>query len=299
MADNIKRRSFLAFSAAWMAMRRALGIAPTPAREPKVDPPAFAPGPKVEPLQPPDLSRPGPAKITFATNEDAAEWIRRLRGSAPELPEESEAIKRASVEKQVYIFNVGPIRFVQGCGSYGDVVIPALPERDCFGGTVAGPVIIPGLPSECCKQYANDSEYFERIYHLPTGSEYAHHPGLDFAMEVIGAARQTKQYYPGDLRRYGVFVSQSAEPSAEEIVEAQELLRKSAEEECAREDQIYRMEVDRHQVALASWIKRRESGESSAYGPRPVFFHRVDERARTFGRILKKTVSEHLWMVDA
>jgi hypothetical protein len=119
------------------------------------------------------------------------------------IPLESEEIKRESIDKQVFIFNVGPLSHARPMSSYGTITIPALEASSCLHSDlrVAGPVTIPGRPSEC---YPDPfSEKWRRLYHQPIDGTP---PGIDFALQVIGADRRGAM--SGDLRSEGVFISQ-------------------------------------------------------------------------------------------
>jgi hypothetical protein len=86
------------------------------------------------------------------------EYANRTGRSLPDLQdldtleepdEEPEAIKRESIERQVYIFNAGPFLYDRP-GSMGTFRIPALKVSDCLTPDllVADPLVIPGRPSE-------------------------------------------------------------------------------------------------------------------------------------------------------
>ena len=140
------------------------------------------------------------------------------------IPPESEEIKRESIDRQVFIFNVGPFSHVREMRSYGAVRIPALEESACLHSDlrVAGPVVIPGRPSEC---YPDPfSEKWRRMYHQPIDGTP---PGIDFALKVIGAGR--RGVMSGDLRSEGVFISQDQVPNEKVIRRAQRRLRETAQ----------------------------------------------------------------------
>ncbi len=143
------------------------------------------------------------------------------------MPLESEEIKRESIDRQVYIFNVGPFSFARPMGSYGTVIIPALEVSACLHSDlrVAGPVIIPGRPSECYPDPV--SEKWGRMYHQSIDGTP---PGIDFALQVIGAGR--KGVVSGDLRSEGVFISPDRVPNEKVMLRAQKRLRETAQDRC-------------------------------------------------------------------
>jgi hypothetical protein len=143
------------------------------------------------------------------------------------IPLESEEIKRESIDRQVFIFNVGPFSHARPMGSYGTVIIPALEVSACLHADlrVAGPVTIPGRPSEC---YPDPfSEKWRRLYHQPIDGTP---PAVDFALQVIGAGRRGAM--SGDLRSDGVFISQDRVPNEKVIKRAQKRLRETAQARC-------------------------------------------------------------------
>lgn len=125
----------------------------------------------------------------------------------PEVDEELEQVRELSVEKQVYIYSVGAWQQqVDGLGSMGQRVIVALPKEKVLQRndlSVAGPLIIPGLPSETSPTGDNQTK---RIYHKPKKSDpFSRHTGLHFAMEIVGCGPKSPEQ--NDLRSYGVFIS--------------------------------------------------------------------------------------------
>jgi hypothetical protein len=143
------------------------------------------------------------------------------------IPLESDEIKRESIDKQVFIFNVGPLSHARPMSSYGTITIPALEASSYLHSDlrVAGPVTIPGRPSEC---YPDPfSEKWRRLYHQPIDGTP---PGIDFALQVIGADRRGAM--SGDLRSEGVFISQVRVPSKKHILRAQRRLRETAQARC-------------------------------------------------------------------
>jgi hypothetical protein len=113
----------------------------------------------------------------------------------------------ASKEKQVYIFNVSPWSHNQPTGSMGTFYIPALAEKDVLSTEllVAGPLIIPGLPSETIP--IDDGRTGRRDYHTPMeGRPDAEDSGLHFAKEVCGAGGIGAQQ-ESNLLMQGVFIS--------------------------------------------------------------------------------------------
>ncbi len=143
------------------------------------------------------------------------------------IPLESEEIKRESIDRQVFIFNVGPFSHVREMGSYGIIRIPALEALACLHSDLrlAGPVIIPGPPSECYPD--RFSEKWTRMYHQPIDGTP---PGIDFALNVIGAGRGDAM--SGDLRSEGVFITQNQVPNEKVIWRAQRRLRETAQDRC-------------------------------------------------------------------
>jgi hypothetical protein len=141
--------------------------------------------------------------------------------------EETEEIKRESIDKQVFIFNVGPLSHARPMSSYGTITIPALEASSCLHSDlrVAGPVTIPGRPSECYPDPFSDKR--RRLYHQPIDGTP---PGIDFALQVIGADRRGAM--SGDLRSEGVFISQVRVPSKKHILRAQRRLRETAQARC-------------------------------------------------------------------
>lgn len=133
----------------------------------------------------------------------------------PKIPPENQGIAQASIEKQVYIFNAGPLNWTRGGGSAGEYLIGPSPRL----GHLSVPIVIPGFPSECV---FNFDDQMVRQYHTPVpGTAYADEPGYHFAMEVIGCG------VTGDkqLRDFGVFVSRNERPSELEIWAARGRLR--------------------------------------------------------------------------
>ncbi len=143
------------------------------------------------------------------------------------IPLESEEIKRELIDRQVFIFNVGPFSYAREMGSYGTIRIPALEASACLHSDlrVAGPVIIPGRPSECYPDPLG--EKWRRMYHLSIDGKP---PGIDFALQVIGAGR--RDVMSGDLRSEGVFISQDKVPNEKVIRRAQRRLRETAQDRC-------------------------------------------------------------------
>jgi hypothetical protein len=202
---------------------------------------------------------------------DPKELIDAIRQDEPVPPPIPDAIRVVSEKQQVYIFSVCPIPFIQAMGSYGSFSIPALPENECFSGQVAGPVVIPGLPSECILAYGPDgAKHFNRIYHLPIGTKRP--PGIDFALEVIGEGRFASR--SAGLRRFGVFISTERNPRPEIIKRAEDRLRKTAE----------RILVD------MDW--QVEAAAKCGHGWAPD----GNDRVYLFARILGKTVSDYYWL---
>lgn len=163
----------------------------------------------------------------------------------PLIPYEPKPIRELSAKLQVYIFNAGPFRQVIDMGSYGSKTLPALDKSDCLTTDmkVAGPIIIPGLPSECVDR--NDNEWV-RQYHKPE-AQFEDNPGMDFALRVVEKS----------LRAVGVFVSQNSIPLNEEVRNAQESLRKTAALHCDERDNAFangRFAIPFHEDAVFAHI---------------------------------------------
>lgn len=154
---------------------------------------------------------PGVGVIPYSTPQEAQAIVDQHRNRERNrmlIPEEPEPIVELSKEQRVYIYNVGPCRFQQDLASYGSRTIPGLPKEQVFKGlTVAGPLVIEGIPSEC---YPAEGEA-KRIYHRPLrnrGRQSAR-PGYDFALEVVGRGMMVNPSC--DLIPFGVFISEQLE----------------------------------------------------------------------------------------
>ncbi len=119
------------------------------------------------------------------------------------VPSESKPLRELNEKEQVYIYNAGPWPSLRTLGSYGQLYIQGLDEAKVFDGlAVAGPLVIPGLPSEC---YPREG-MAERQYHTPPetmGEDLR--PGYHFALEVIGRGRMVNS--SSDLTPEGIFIS--------------------------------------------------------------------------------------------
>lgn len=161
-----------------------------------------------------------------------------LSANQREDPEESAEVKALSKENEVYIYNIGPFRFIQEMGSYGKFVIPASVD-----GAPTEPIVIPGLPSEYYWSGVTEDgiKKGRLIYHKPFGSPYS--PGVDFAMEVIGAGQFSSS--ANNLMQYGVFVSEGYPPLAKEKWNALRWLKETAKRKCDQANYTFAISRDR------------------------------------------------------
>lgn len=207
------------------------------------------------------------------------------------VPEEPDPIRELSEEQRVFIFNVGPWSYQQSLASFGTKTIPGLEEDKVFKNlSVAGPLVIDGLPSEL---YPAEGEA-KRIYHRPLKNRgrQSKRPGLDFAMEVIGCGLMVNPSC--DLRNDGVFISEQREQKdpgkngkpadieafqkwAKDVKKAQQLLRDKCAKMCQdanvehsrgkfadiRTDKLYQAArlIDGNELQY-SWLKDTGKGDN-------------------------------------
>ncbi len=175
------------------------------------------------------------------SQEEADAFLQKFRErNAARIPPEDPEIIAKSKREQVYIYNVGPKTFDLEMGSYGSKTIPALPLAKCLNGNdLAGPVIIPGCPSECYPAPYEEGEDEEgkddtpkewiRTYYAPAKWGVSRNAGLYLAMEITR-----------NLDQWGVFISTEETPSAKQIQRAQDLLRERLVQVCEFANDAYR-----------------------------------------------------------
>ncbi len=164
----------------------------------------------------------GPAIAGFQDARARDGFARNVRDSqrmnTPTIPI---LILQESERKKVYIYNVGPWRIQQEMGSKGIYVIPGLEEDKVLAGpnsdyylSVAKALFeVPGIPMEFYPGEGQSKILFEAPPEQPgeDGRTVAIHPGLNFAMEILGVGKGHGSR--DDLRPQGLFVSEIPEQS--------------------------------------------------------------------------------------
>lgn len=148
------------------------------------------------------------------------------------------AIKKESIERQLYVFTVGPKRLEGNGASYGAMIIPpCLPvgrevpkEYKGKPGEYSAPLLIPGIPYE---MYNKEGSTLDVQFH---GDGDMMEPGWDFACQVLGGFTDAKGQWDGkflhpnnSLERFGAGISRTWPPSKTDL----ELARKKWHRYCA------------------------------------------------------------------
>ena len=117
-------------------------------------------------------------------------------------------IAELAKQKAVYVFNVGPTSWSRNLGSLGNFHVPACPE----GAKVSEPLKIAGVVLE---RVATDMDKMSNRYE----------EGLQIAQDVLFIGRG----YAPQLNReeWGMFISETAEPTPKQIRDAQARLRQT------------------------------------------------------------------------
>lgn len=117
-------------------------------------------------------------------------------------------IDQLAKEKALYIFNVSPKSFSRNLGSLGTFFVPGCEK----GEDVSAPLMIPGVLLE---RVANDMHKM--------GNRYEE--GMDVARDVMF---QGRGYAPElNRERFGMFISDSPEPTKKQISAAKAMLRQN------------------------------------------------------------------------
>ena len=156
-----------------------------------------------------------PVSASEAANQIAERNFQR--GDAPQVPT---IIKQISDQHAIYIFNVGPKTWNQGMGGRGIFVIPACPENQPY----AIPLKIGGIFSET----------------IPVDMkklEIRNEDGMAVAMDIIGLGPGKSP--ANSLLRWGVFISKTPTPSAEELDKANRTLDDTAANLVKEADDFY------------------------------------------------------------
>lgn len=207
------------------------------------------------------------------------------------IPEEPEPITQLSHEQRVFIYNVGPWRFQQELGSYGTRTIPGLAEEFVFKGpdgkpglSVAGPLVIDGLP----KEYYQAEGEARVIYHRPPKNQgpRSSRPGYDFALEVCGRGKMVNKSC--DLFPYGVFISDQLE---------QELPDKGANKEQWAAYSRWKKDVETAQKSLRAQCSKmcQEANQEHA---RNNFREVRKEELYQAARLINGTEIQYGWLKD-
>lgn len=197
------------------------------------------------------------------------------------------AIRRISKDLQVYIYSVGPFPCVVQCGSLGAMSIQALPvdkvllPKDL---SVAGPLIIAGVPAEPYPLREGRSEWLEHEAADYLGVE---NQGLHQAQCIIGCSPQSNP--SDDLRPRGVFVS--------EIPEQQKPPANGASEEDIQLFTEWAEAVMEARKAFRGWAGKMCGEANQAYA-KGVFRDVRDDVYYALARILKKTELDCPWLKD-
>jgi len=170
------------------------------------------------------------------------------------IPETPDIYREASEQHRVYIFNVGPWAHARELGSAGTFRIPACPE----GREHSEPLVIPGVAEE--PYPINEAE----CKLLTT-------KGRMLAEQILGVG----PHIPHSLSfvPFGVFISDSAKPSKEQLVKAREVLRQ------------------RHVEIVSEANREYSKGHNIAIEQPHWFFMSA--------RALKKTPAECAWLKDS
>jgi hypothetical protein len=205
-------------------------------------------------------------------------------------------ILQESERKKVYIYNVGPWRIQQEMGSKGIYVIPGLEEDKVLAGpnsdhylSVAKALFeVPGIPMEFYPGEGQSKILFEAPPEQPgeDGRTVAIHPGLDFAMEILGVGKGHGSR--DDLRPQGLFVSEIPEQS------------KPKERSTPEEFRLYRQW---EQTVLEAQRLFRHMGaemlrEANELHARGRFSEVRNDKHYQVARILKKTELDCPWLKD-
>lgn len=136
------------------------------------------------------------------------------------------AIKKESLERQLYVFTVGPKRLEGNGSSYGAMMIPPCLAAGKEGGNgyrgkpgeYSAPLVIPGIPHE---MYNREGNVLDVQFH---GDGDMEDPGWDFACQVIGGYTDAQGQWEGkflspsnSLERFGAGISRVWPPRKEDI----------------------------------------------------------------------------------
>lgn len=211
---------------------------------------------------------------------------------------EQAMIKNLSEQQSWFIYNVSPWRYAQSMGSLGSMVIPGLDEALLLGdkGTehefaVAGPLVIPGMPSET---YPNERKA-DRTYF----QWWEKDPGYKLALAVCDAGDSNKA--EDDLRRRGVFVSQIAEryrgDKGELLYRAPSKPVKGDSQEKHQQWATFCAQVKVAQKALREHCEhlcgyaRRQASEKKEFN--------INERHFQAAHMLHKTTAQESWLAGS
>jgi len=165
----------------------------------------------------------------------------------------------------IYIYNVGPWRWIRSMASLGTYTIMECPP----GQRHSPPLVIPHLIRETIPHEASNWRMGNRF-----------EDGEDVALAILGEGPfQSKEQ---GYSRVGVFIAKGEEPTEQELVKAENLLRQYRETQVAEADaywnagpQQYQMIVAEHREAAAAlgvereWVKPiRETIECPGCGAR-------------------------------
>lgn len=145
--------------------------------------------------------------VSAAEAAAAATQEQRALNASRFIPGTPDLYRQASLAARVYIFNVGPWSHVRELGSAGSFHIPACPpDREHSAPVVVNGVVEEPYPiSEAeCKQILTD--------------------GRQLAGQIIGEGPHISK--AASFAPYGVFISETRVPSAEDLAAASERLQK-------------------------------------------------------------------------
>ena len=150
-----------------------------------------------------------------AVNAEAAKRNAKIVERVPAI------IDKMAKEQSVYIFNVGPNAWGRNLGSLGNYHVPGCAE----GKTVSEPLVIPGV-------------VLERVATEMNKMSNRYEEGMDIAKDVMFIGRG----YSPELNRenWGLFISETKDPSKAAINSAKAKLRKTQADLVADADNLER-----------------------------------------------------------